>query len=83
MKKRIDKPDIVKQSNRVKVTLSSCETTIRKTLNSSCNDLFGDDDDDDDLLCAIAEEVESKYGIVLQITLQIFPHFFANRLELF
>lgn len=40
-------------------------STPRKSKNdSSCCDLFGDDGDDDDLLCAIAEEVENRYGIV-------------------
>ena len=46
---------------------SPCEpwtSTPRKSkIDSSCHDLFGDDGDDDDLLCAIAEEVESRYGI--------------------
>jgi len=40
-------------------------STPRKSkIDSSCCDLFGDDGDDDDLLCAIAEEVESRYGMI-------------------
>ena len=64
-KRIVDESNFMKRPNEV--SLPACTSTPRKpvtnSINSSSCDLFGDDDDDDDLLCAIAEEVESKYGI--------------------